>query len=50
MRRLKVHMSAAGIGEALCSKGLDLGADLVVLVSYGAGVLADYGSVARWVL
>ncbi len=48
--RLKVHMSAAGIGEAICSKALDLGADLVVIVSHGAGVLAEYGSVARWAL
>ncbi|GAB4821766.1 hypothetical protein N2152v2_008812 [Parachlorella kessleri] len=46
--RLKVHMSAAGIGEAICSKARDLGADLVVIVSHGAGVLAEYGSVARW--
>ena len=47
--RLKVNKSAAGIGEALCSKALDVGADLVLIASHGAGVLADFGSVARCV-
>lgn len=47
--RLKMNKSAAGIGEALCSKALDVGADLVLIASHGAGVLADYGSVARCV-
>eukprot|EP00887_Chlorella_sp_A99_P006505 scaffold3.g6505.t1 len=46
--RLKLHKSAGGIGEALCTKAADLGADLVLIASHGAGVLADYGSVARW--
>ncbi|KAI7836636.1 hypothetical protein COHA_009521 [Chlorella ohadii] len=46
--RLKVHRSAAGIAEAICSKASDLGADAVIIGSLGAGVLADFGSVARW--
>lgn len=46
--RLKVHRSAAGIAEAVCSKAADVGADAVVIASHGAGVLSDYGSVARW--
>ncbi len=45
--RLKVHRSAAGIAEAICSKASDLGADAVIIGSLGAGVLADFGSVAR---
>jgi hypothetical protein len=45
--RLKVHRSAAGIAEAICSKAADLGADAVLIASHGAGVLADFGSVAR---
>jgi nucleotide-binding universal stress UspA family protein len=46
--RLRVHRSAAGIGEALAGKAVDVGASLLVIASHGAGVLADYGSVARW--
>jgi nucleotide-binding universal stress UspA family protein len=46
--RLRVHKSAAGIGEALAARARDVGADLMVIASHGAGVLADYGSVARW--
>jgi hypothetical protein len=45
--RLKVHRSAAGIAEAICTKAADLGADGVLIASHGAGVLADFGSVAR---
>ncbi|KDD71532.1 hypothetical protein H632_c4842p0, partial [Helicosporidium sp. ATCC 50920] len=47
--RLKVHRSAAGIGEAMTERLADVGADLVLLPSHGPGVLADFGSVARWV-
>lgn len=43
----QVHKSAAAIGEAVCGKAVDLGADMVVIVSHGAGMLADFGSVAR---
>ncbi|PSC76927.1 universal stress [Micractinium conductrix] len=46
--RLKVHRSAAGIAEAICGKAAGLGADAVVIASHGVGVLADFGSVARW--
>lgn len=46
--RLKVHKSAAGIGEVLSNRAVDIKADLMVIASHGAGVLADYGSVARW--
>jgi len=46
--RLKVHKSAAGIGEVLSNKAVDIKADLMIIASHGAGVLADYGSVARW--
>jgi len=46
--RLKLHNSAAGIGETLASHATNIGADLLVIASHGAGVLADYGSVARW--
>ncbi|KAL4458806.1 hypothetical protein ABPG75_013671 [Micractinium tetrahymenae] len=46
--RLKVHRSAAGIAEAICVKAAELGADAVLIASHGAGVLADFGSVARW--
>jgi hypothetical protein len=46
--RLKVHRSAAGIAEAICSKAADLAADAVIIASHGAGVMADFGSVARW--
>ncbi|EFN53371.1 hypothetical protein CHLNCDRAFT_137133 [Chlorella variabilis] len=46
--RLKVHRSAAGIAEAICSKASDLGADAVLIASHGAGALADFGSVSRW--
>lgn len=46
--RLKVHKSAAGIGELLSNRAVDVQADLLVIASHGAGVLADYGSVARW--
>lgn len=46
--RLRVHKSAASIGEALSQRATDLGADMIVIASHGAGVLADYGSVARW--
>ena len=46
--RLKLSKSAGGIGEAICTKAADLGADLVLIDSHGAGVLADFGSVARW--
>lgn len=45
--RLKVHRSAAGIAEAICTKAVDVGADAVLIASHGAGVLADFGSVAR---
>lgn len=45
--RLKVHRSAAGIAEAICVKAAELGADAVLIASHGAGVLADFGSVAR---
>lgn len=47
--RLRVHKSAAGIGEALADCATNLGADVLIVASHGAGVLADYGSVARWV-
>jgi len=46
--QLKVHKSAGGIAEALTSAALNLGADLLVIASHGAGVNVDYGSVARW--
>lgn len=46
--RLKVHKSAAGIAEALANCARDVNADLLIIISHGAGVLADYGSVARW--
>lgn len=46
--RLRVHKSAAGIAEALANRAADLQAELLVITSHGAGVLADYGSVARW--
>lgn len=46
--RMRTHKSAAGIGEVICDRAANLGADLVVIASHGAGVLADYGSVARW--
>jgi nucleotide-binding universal stress UspA family protein len=46
--RLKVHKSAAGIGEVLSNRAVDIKADLMIIASHGAGVLADYGSVARW--
>lgn len=46
--RLRVHKSAAGIGEAICNRAQDIGAEMVVIASHGAGVLAEYGSVARW--
>ena len=46
--RLKVHKSAGGIAESLSNCAFNLGADLLVIASHGAGVLADYGSVARW--
>ena len=46
--KLKVHKSAGGIAEALTNAALNMGADLLVIASHGAGVYADYGSVARW--
>lgn len=46
--KLKVHKSAGGIAEALTNSALNMGADLLVIASHGAGVYADYGSVARW--
>ena len=46
--RLRVHKSAAGIGEVLSNRAVDTKADLMIIASHGAGVLADYGSVARW--
>lgn len=46
--KLKVHRSAAGIGEQLSNRAVDLGAEMLIIASHGAGVLADYGSVARW--
>jgi nucleotide-binding universal stress UspA family protein len=46
--RLRVHKSAGGIGETLSNYAMDIGADLLVIASHGAGVYADYGSVARW--
>lgn len=46
--QLKVHKSAAGIGEVLSNRAVDIKADLMIIASHGAGVLADYGSVARW--
>lgn len=45
---LKLHKSAAGIGETLVNACLNIGADLLVIASHGAGVRTDYGSVARW--
>lgn len=45
---LKVHKSAGGIGETLVNGSLNMGADLLVIASHGAGVRTDYGSVARW--
>ncbi len=38
--------SAAGIGELLCAKSSNMWA--LVVASHGAGVLADYGSVAQY--
>jgi nucleotide-binding universal stress UspA family protein len=46
--RLREHVSAAGIGAALSDAAAALGADLLVVASHGPGVLAEYGSVARW--
>ena len=46
--RLKVHKSAGGIGEILSNRAVDVKADMLIIASHGAGVLADYGSVARW--
>ena len=46
--RMKVHKSAAGIGEVLCNRAAELNADVLIIASHGAGVQADYGSVARW--
>lgn len=46
--RLRVQKSAAAIGEALSARAAEIGADMLVIASHGAGVLADYGSVARW--
>ena len=46
--RLRLHASAASIGESLATRAADLGADLLVIASHGAGVQADFGSVARW--
>lgn len=45
---LKVHKSAGGIAETLVNGSLNMGADLLVIASHGAGVRTDYGSVARW--
>jgi hypothetical protein len=46
--KLKVDKSAGAIGEALAAKAAALEADLLVIASHGAGVMADFGSVARW--
>lgn len=45
---LKVHKSAGGIAETLVNGSLNMGADLLVIASHGAGIRTDYGSVARW--
>lgn len=46
--KLKVDKSAGAIGEALAAKATALEADILVIASHGAGVMADFGSVARW--
>ncbi|KAL6774291.1 hypothetical protein ACKKBG_A24440 [Auxenochlorella protothecoides x Auxenochlorella symbiontica] len=46
--RLTAGRSAAAIGELLAGAARDLAAGLLVIASHGPGVLADYGSVARW--
>ncbi|KAK9867930.1 hypothetical protein WJX84_012218 [Apatococcus fuscideae] len=40
--------SAAGIGEAICSKAQELKAGMLLIASHGRGVLAEYGSVAKY--
>lgn len=46
--RLRTHKSAASIGETLSEHCNLVDADLLFIASHGAGVLSDYGSVARW--
>ncbi|KAK9811262.1 hypothetical protein WJX72_000776 [[Myrmecia] bisecta] len=40
--------SAAGIGQAICDKTQELSGSLLFIASHGTGVLADYGSVAKY--
>jgi structural maintenance of chromosome 2 len=40
--------SAAGIGHALCEHAAQLGSSIMLIASHGSGVLADYGSVAKY--
>jgi hypothetical protein len=43
-----LHLHTPLALQAICGKAADLKANLVVIASHGAGVLADFGSVARW--
>ncbi|KAK9865047.1 hypothetical protein WJX84_011752 [Apatococcus fuscideae] len=40
--------SAAGIGEAICGKAKEIEARMLFIASHGRGVLAEYGSVAKY--
>lgn len=44
----KGQKSAQAIGDALCRTAAELNAAVMLIASHGAGVLADYGSVASY--
>lgn len=46
--RLRTGKSAAAIGELVADAAVRLGASLLLIPSHGPGIMADYGSVARW--
>lgn len=46
--RQKGTFSAAGIGELICESAAKLDAELMMIASHGVGVLAEFGSVAKY--
>lgn len=46
--RLRTGKSAASIGELVADAAVRLGGSLLLIPSHGPGIMADYGSVARW--